>query len=100
MTELNGFQEVINNYFEKLDIYTNAITKAHGKHHPEAFEVRELFETISKKIKDAEPNKPNLDAEFAQLRKVTDNYTIPQDVCETYAATYNMLSEIDQAYHA
>ena len=63
------FNEVITNHFEKLDLYTTAITRAHGKNHPEAFEVRELFEKISKKVKDAGTNKPDLDAEFAQLRK-------------------------------
>ncbi|MFL2116476.1 iron-sulfur cluster repair di-iron protein, ric [Marinilactibacillus psychrotolerans] len=94
------FNEVITNHFEKLDLYTTAITRAHGKNHPEAFEVRELFETISGKVKDVGTNKPDLDAEFAQLRKITDNYTIPGDVCETYAGTFEMLSEVDKAYQA
>mgnify|MGYP001202526192 CR=1 FL=1 len=94
------FNEVVNNHFEKLELYTTAITRAHGKNHPEAFEVRELFEKISNKVKDAGANKPDLDAEFTQLRKITDNYTIPEDVCETYAGTYEMLSEIDEAYQA
>ncbi len=35
-----------------------------------------------------------------RLRQITDNYTIPGDVCETYAGVYNMLSEVDKAYHA
>ncbi|WP_404353773.1 hypothetical protein [Exiguobacterium aurantiacum] len=94
------FNEVITNHFEKLDLYTTAITRAHGKNHPEAFEVRELFETISGKVKDAGTNKPDLDTEFAQLRKITDNYTIPGDVCETYGGTFEMLSEVDKAYQA
>ena len=94
------FNEVVNHHFEKLELYTTAITRAHGKNHPEAFEVRELFEKISNKVKDAGANKPDLDAEFTQLRKITDNYTIPEDVCETYAGTYEMLSEIDEAYQA
>ncbi|MBR3120973.1 MULTISPECIES: iron-sulfur cluster repair di-iron protein, ric [Bacillaceae] len=94
------FNEVITNHFEKLDLYTTAITRAHGKNHPEAFEVRELFEKLSKKVKDAGANKPDLDVEFAQLRKITDNYAIPGDVCETYAGTYEMLSEVDKAYQA
>jgi iron-sulfur cluster repair protein YtfE (RIC family) len=94
------FNEIVENYFEKLDLYTTAITRAHGKNHPEAFEVRELFETLNTKVKEAGTSKPNLDAEFAQLRKVTDNYTIPGDVCETYAGTYNMLSEADEAYRS
>ncbi|AQL55595.1 MULTISPECIES: iron-sulfur cluster repair di-iron protein, ric [Bacillales] len=94
------FNEVITNHFEKLDLYTTAITRAHGKNHPEAFEVRELFEKLSKKVKDAGANKPDLDVEFAQLRKITNNYAIPGDVCETYAGTYEMLSEVDKAYQA
>ncbi|RKQ28339.1 iron-sulfur cluster repair di-iron protein, ric [Oceanobacillus halophilus] len=94
------FNELVTNYFEKLDLYTTAITRAHGKNHPEAFEVRELFEKINEKVKATGANKPELDAEFTQLRKITDNYTIPGDVCETYAGTYEMLAEVDKAYQA
>lgn len=101
MSEQNkAFNEVITNYSEKLELFTKAITRAHGENHPEAFEVRELYEAISEKVKATASNKPDLDAEFAQLRKITDNYTIPGDVCETFAATYNMLSEVDKAYQA
>ena len=92
--------EVADKYFEKLDMFTVAITRAHGKNHPEAFEVRELFSEIKEKIQIAGSTKPNLDAELTQLREVTNNYTIPDDVCGTYAAVYNMLSETDQAYQA
>ncbi|MFA7115408.1 MAG: iron-sulfur cluster repair di-iron protein, ric, partial [Candidatus Omnitrophota bacterium] len=28
------------------------------------------------------------------------DYTVPGDVCESYEAVYNMLSEVDQAYFA
>ncbi len=95
-----SFYDVVTKHVEKLELYTKAITKAHGESHPEAYEVRELFEAIRKKIKEAGTGKPDLDAEFERLRKVTDHYTVPQDVCETYAAVYHMLSEADQAYHA
>ncbi|MCJ0582976.1 hypothetical protein MMJ10_06565 [Enterococcus cecorum] len=37
---------------EMLDLYTNAITKAHGKNHPEVFDVRKVYETIQHKIRD------------------------------------------------
>lgn len=94
------FHELFTNYFEKLDLYTNAITKAHGKSHPEAFKVRELFEVINKKVKNGGDSKTDLKVEFTQLREVTANYAIPEDVCETYAATYRMLSELDHAYQA
>lgn len=94
------YQELANKYFEKLDMFSMAITRAHGKSHPETFEVRELYEKITKKIKQDPSDSLNLDEEFKQLRKITDNYTIPDDVCETYEATYNMLLEIDEAYSA
>ncbi|WP_338471626.1 iron-sulfur cluster repair di-iron protein, ric [Niallia sp. XMNu-256] len=94
------FNEVATNYLEKLDLFTHAITRAHGKSHPEAFEVRELFTKISEKVKIGHVNKPDLDAEFTQLRIITDNYKVPGDVCETYETTYTMLSELDKAYQA
>lgn len=93
------FNEVFEDHFEKLDLFTTAITRAHGKSHPEAFEVRELFGAIHSKVKKAGTNGPNLNKEFTELRHVTDNYTIPGDVCETYAGVYTMLSELDKAYN-
>lgn len=95
---MTRFNEVASSYFPKLEMFTLAITRAHGKNHPEAFEVRDLFTTIQEKTKKSGANKPNLDVEFMQLRDVTNDYAIPGDVCETYAAVYNMLSETDQAY--
>ena len=42
---------------------------------------------------------PDLSQEFARLREITGGYTVPGDVCETYEAVYNMLAELDRAYH-
>ena len=98
--QIRTFNEVVEEYSSKLDLFTKAITRAHGKHHPEAFEVRELYEAMNAKINEAGTDKPNLDEEFTRLRKITDHYTIPGDVCETYAGTYNMLLEADKSYHA
>ena|SRR5690625_3487433 len=97
---MTTFNKIVKESFETLDLYTTAITRAHGENHPEAFEVRELFEVMNEKIKEAGTSKPNLDAEFNQLRAITDNYTIPEDVCETYEGVYSMLSEADKSYHA
>ena len=82
--QIRTFNEVVEGYFSKLDLYTSAITRAHGKNHPEVFEVRKLFEEMNTKVKEAGTTKPNLDAEFTQLRKISDNYTIPGDVCRTF----------------
>ncbi len=97
---MTAFKEVANNHFKQLDLFTSAITRAHGKNHPEAFEVRELFSKIKEKTQAAGIANPNLDTEFSKLREVTNQYAVPDDVCETYAAVYNMLSEIDRAYQA
>lgn len=83
---------------ETLDLYSNAITKVHGASHPEAFEVREQFEKIQEKIK-ADKDNLKLDEEFEALRKITSNYEIPNDVCETYEATYRMLEQADKEYY-
>ena len=44
--------------------------------------------------------KTDLTEEFARLRVITDHYTVPSDVCESYEAVYRMLAELDEAYHA
>ena len=62
-------------------------------------EVRKLFDTINRKSKEAGSERPELTKEFAKLREITDNYTVPSDVCESYEAVYNMLAEVDKAYH-
>lgn len=98
--QARSFRDIVESEFEKLDIYTKAIARAHGESHPEAFKVRDLFETIQAVVKAAGTNKPDLDGAFGKLREVTDNYTIPNDVCETYAAVCNLLAEADNAYHA
>lgn len=97
--QIATFNEIVEKNLETLDLYTTAITRAHGKNHPEVFVVRELFKVMNEKIKQTGDSKPHLEAEFTQLREVTDHYKIPEDVCETYASTYCMLSEIDKSYH-
>lgn len=94
------FQAQVEKNFERLDLYTTAITRAHGKSHPEAFDVRKVFEKIQEKVKAAGEGKPDLCEEFAQLQKVTDYYAIPKGVCPTYESTYEMLKDLNQAYDA
>ena len=70
----------------------------HGKNHPEAFDVRDIYVRIQDKTQAAEEEQPDLNTEFTTLREISDNYTIPDDVCETYAAVYTMLKEADSLY--
>lgn len=76
-----------------LDLYTKAITKAHGQHHPEVFKVRAIYKEIQNKINHHQYDLTN---EFSQLRIITNDYFIPNDVCGTFKATYEMLKAFDE----
>lgn len=75
---------------EMMDLYTKAICNAHGTVHPEVFEVRKLYLQL-----DAAHNKTEI---FRSLRKITDNYKVPDNVCETYETVYKNLEEKDKNY--
>jgi iron-sulfur cluster repair protein YtfE (RIC family) len=94
------FNEIMGKHFSTLEQYVPIVARVHGDNHPEFHEVRKLFETINEKTKRARSEKPELSEEFARLREITGNYTVPGDVCESYAAVYNMLAEVDEAYQA
>lgn len=97
---MKKFNETVEQNLGRLEQYVPIVAKVHGESHPEFHDVRKLFDEINQKIRKAELEKPNLDNEFKQLRQVTDNYTVPGDVCESYEAVYNMLEEVDKAYQA
>lgn len=97
---MTAFQNAQKRNLKNLELYVPVVARVHGGSHPEFHEVKELFDQINAKMAQAGPDKPNLDSEFARLRSVTDDYTVPDDVCESYEAVYNMLLELDQAYHA
>jgi regulator of cell morphogenesis and NO signaling len=100
MTNKLTFSEVKEKYLKMLRQYVPIVQRVHGGTHPEFHEVRTLFDAISGKIESTGSRKPELDVEFADLRAVTGNYTVPGDVCESYAAVYNMLAALDKAYHS
>lgn len=97
---MSKIKQFVEENFEMLNLYTTAITRAHGKSHPETFQVRNLFEALQRKLENIENEIPAIAVELNELRTVTNNYKIPEDVCETYAKTYQMLSTFDQLYHA
>ena len=67
----------------------NQIARVHGEHHPELAQVVELYEK-AKACPYAEV--------IAELRKVTSDYTIPEDACPTYGKTYEDLTALDREY--
>ena len=94
------FNEGIKGNLKKLKLFVPVVARVHGGNHPEFHDVRKLYDEVNAKIKEAGSEKPNLDNEFKQLREITDNYTVPGDVCESYEAVYEMLAELDKAYQA
>ncbi len=98
MTNKLTFNEAWEKHFKTLEQYVPIVARVHGSSHSEFYEVRKLFDTIKKKINKAGSERPELNEEFAKLREVTDNYTVPGDICESYEAVYNMLAELDKAY--
>ncbi|MFY9612278.1 MAG: iron-sulfur cluster repair di-iron protein, ric [Tissierellaceae bacterium] len=91
------FEQAKEKNFERLEQFVPIVARVHGGSHPEFHEVKRIFEAILAKTKEAD--KPNLEGEFKELREVTDNYTVPGDVCESYEAVYKMLEEVDKAYN-
>ena len=87
------------NLIRTLKQYVPVVARVHGAHHPEFHEVQTLFNAIAAKTKAKGSLKPDMTEEFARLRVITDHYTVPEDVCESYEAVYSMLAELDEAYH-
>lgn len=92
------FNEAIKSLLPTLEKFVPIVERVHGKHHPEFYEVRKLFNSIIDKVKEAGSERPELKEEFTKLREITDNYAVPGDVCESYEAVYNMLSQVDKSY--
>ncbi|MEQ9764366.1 iron-sulfur cluster repair di-iron protein, ric [Streptococcus sp. ZJ151] len=89
-------QTFLKEHQEELDLYTNAITKAHGKHHPEVFEVKNLYHNIQQHV----TNQQSYKAEFQELDRITHHFAIPDDVCPTFEKTYRLLEKAFQLAQA
>ncbi|MDD2522554.1 MAG: hypothetical protein PHW11_07040 [Anaerolineaceae bacterium] len=98
MTTNTKFKEAATRLFPTLKQFVPIVDRVHGPHHPEFHDVRALFSTIVEKTEAISPAKPELTEEFTKLNEITSNYTIPGDVCESFAAVYNMLAELQTAY--
>ena len=95
---MTKFNEIIEKYLERLEQYVPVVARVHGGSHPEFHEVHKLFNELNDKIKKSESEKPDLGDTLKALRTVTNDYTVPKDVCESYEAVFQMLSELDEAY--
>lgn len=97
MAKEQSFYKTHKKLFQTLEQYVPVVDKVHGAAHPEFHEVRRLFDSIDKKAKEKDSEPGGCRAEFEELRAITSNYTIPQGVCESYEAVYDMLARLDEA---
>ena len=94
--KLQNVTEMKKSSFNKLELFIPVVIRVHGKNHPEMKEVGLLFEKIKQKV--AKGGNDELGDEFKQLREITNHYTVPNGVCESYEAVYHMLAESDEGH--
>ena len=100
MTKQESFSQVQQRNLTVLKQYVPIVARVHGPSHPEFHEVRAIFNVILKKSQEAGSKLPDLHEEFTKLRAITSDYAVPDDVCESYEAVYQMLEKLDNAYKA
>ena len=93
---MNTFDKIYNEHKDNLELYVPVVARVHGPTHPVFYEVKNHYDAIVAKLN--QDLKSDLSEDFMQLRKVTDNYDVPSDTCETYEAVYAMLGNLDRAY--
>lgn len=93
---MTTFKDLFNKNLKNLELYVPVVARVHGGSHPEFHDVKKVYDEMVQKLN---KNEENFDEEFTQLREITTNYTVPSDTCETYEAVYQMLEELDGAYH-
>jgi iron-sulfur cluster repair protein YtfE (RIC family) len=91
---MKDFNTLKEDYFKTLDFYMPVVERVHGPHHAEIYDVAKVYEVMKGHL---EQNQ-SLEGDFEKLRNLTDNYRVPEDVCESYEAIYQMLSELDRTY--
>lgn len=67
------------------------IERVHGGYHPELTRVCEITQELQQSGNSARTSEL-----FGELRAVTDNYAIPNDVCGAFEAIYHALAQSDR----
>lgn len=93
---MKNFIEENNEILQQLNLFVPVVNKVHGKNHPEFNDVKHNYDVINSKL---DAKNFNLTDEFINLRKITNNYQIPNDVCESYEAVYSMLAKLDNSFN-
>lgn len=93
---MSHFNTLMNTHQKNLELYVPVVARVHGPSHPVFYEVQDQYNKY-KEIVESQ-NLQALKPVFIQLQEITNQYEVPSDTCETYAAVYEMLKALDQAY--
>ena len=74
-----------------LDKVLPVVVRVHGGNHPELHDVLKVYDRFR-----AAYEKGHGEEEIAEIRRLTGNYTLPEDACEAYTKVYQALQEIDR----
>ncbi|MGY3765997.1 iron-sulfur cluster repair di-iron protein, ric [Vagococcus vulneris] len=94
--EQSSFTSTYNQLHVELCQLIPIVDKVHGMHHPEFHDVTRIWEVLKEDVK--AKNLDKIADLFNQLNKVTDNYQIPTDVCDSFKLVYNDLQQLEIAY--
>ena len=83
---------------DEIAPYVPVVDRVHGPPHPEFHEVRKLFDQLVEKTNAADEGLPEEEHEITHLKKITKNYKVTSDVCETYEEVYQALEKLDKQY--
>lgn len=79
---------------EELQMIVPIVARVHGDAHPEFHDVKRIYDEIHDNIDNASYD---FASSFKSLRDITNNYEIPNDVCQTYEKVYTSLKTLDEA---
>lgn len=94
------FKEATKKYLPILDQYVPLVARVHGGSHPEFHDIKKIYDLIKIKSKEVGPEIADLKEDFTKLREISNNYTTPDGVCESYEAVYQMLAMLDEKYNS
>lgn len=100
MSNNSVFKEAVRKYLPILEQYVPVVARVHGNSHQEFLEIVEQFNNIKLKIKENGAENADLKEDFTNLREISNHYKVPDDVCESYQAVFQMLSYLDDIYHS
>lgn len=84
--------ETITECIAVLDKVLPVVVRVHGGNHPELSDIFASYGTLKNAILDG----TDTSSAVAEIRRLTDGYTLPADACQAYTKVYNALKTIDE----